>query len=273
MFGEKMYLKEIPWETRNLSMPSFELLGNTFSKESAQDILKKKMKTTDTEYFIQLKIESWNIDNLHLAEDLGFRFIEMTINPWLTLDTKNDLILSSFSKNPQNFVPSEFNIVHLNKHRQPVTRMNVSLKREIIENSRKVFTTDRFHQDPYCDNSKADKRIGLWLEKDLLIDEHNMCTSLQYKENLIGYIIWRDNKFIIGGIAEEFIGKGFAKTLYLQSILDVAQGGHKEIYTNISLNNTPVLNLYSKLGFSFRNPMFLLHYWSQSRSSDLKSSN
>ena len=116
--------------------------------------------------------------------------------------------------------------------------------------------------DPSCKNAIADQRSGLWVELDLLTENKNYCTYLKINKNLIGFIIWNQGGFILGGLSRNFIGKGFGKTLYIQSILDAMNTGLKEISTNISVNNLPVLNLYSKLGFSFRSPKYTLHYWS-----------
>ena len=81
------------------------------------------------------------------------------------------------------------------------------------------------------------------------------------------------NKTLIGlvsGIKKALFWLEFLKTLreeglvkpYIQTILDGMSKGLKEISSNISLNNVPVLNLYSKLGFSYREPKYILHYWS-----------
>lgn len=75
-------------------------------------------------------------------------------------------------------------------------------------------------------------------------------------------MIWNQEGFILGGLSKNYIGKGFGKTLYIQSILDVINEGFDEVSTNISVNNIPVLNLYSKLDFLFREPKYILHYWS-----------
>jgi hypothetical protein len=85
--------------------------------------------------------------------------------------------------------------------------------------------------------------------------------TYETKKGLIGFMIWNKEGFILGGLSNNFIGKGFGKILYIQSILDVMNEGFEEISTNISVNNEAVLNLYSKLGFSYRKPKYILHYW------------
>lgn len=96
----------------------------------------------------------------------------------------------------------------------------------------------------------------MWLEKDLLSDARPRCTTIYLENDLDGYIVWRNAGFVLGGIIPSYIGKGFAKLLYLQSMKDVGETSN-ELSTATSANNIEVLNLYPGLEFAVRNPTYI----------------
>ena len=261
MIMPEVSLKDIPWESRNLSMPSFEVQGDILNKDTLKIILQEKKETLKENFFVQLRVKAERLEEVLNAEEVGFRFAEMVISPFLIIDYKDTELITSLRYKNESVLPKDIKKEFVNKEKSSVKDLETSLKESIIRTSKETYTADRFHMDPNCANSIADNRIGLWVEKDLFQDNQNMCTTVEYKEKLVGYIIWKESRFIIGGLSNQFIGKGLGKSLYIQSILDVVDNGSKEVSANISVNNIPVLNLYSRLGFSFREPTYLFHYW------------
>jgi ribosomal protein S18 acetylase RimI-like enzyme len=257
----ELCLTEVPWEKRNLGMHAYQLEGIIENYIFVESILEQKKEDLKENFFVQLKLDADMIDEVKFSQDAGFKFAEMSICPYLDLNiVKSKISIDGTKSQYSPELPSNSNV---EKHYGSVEHLDSLIKNEIINISQESFSTDRFHMDSCCEKSIADARIGLWLELDILTENKNYCTYLRTNKNLIGFIIWNQGGFILGGLSRNFIGKGFGKTLYIQAILDAMNSGLKEISTNISVNNLPVLNLYSKLGFSFRNPKYLLHYWSQ----------
>jgi hypothetical protein len=256
----ELCLIEVPWEKRNLGMPAYQLEGTIENHTIAEAILEKKRKELKENFFVQLKIDAEKIDEVKFSQEAGFKFAEMSICPYLDLGIVKSNIASDGAKSQYSLESSNNLIVE--NHCSSIEDLDSLIKNEIINISQETFSTDRFHMDSSCKKAIADVRIGLWLELDIFKENKNSCTYLKIDKNLIGFMIWNQGGFILGGLSKNFIGKGFGKTLYIQAILDAMNAGLKEISTNISVNNLPVLNLYSKLGFSFRSPKYTLHYWS-----------
>ena len=256
----KLCLIEVPWEKRNLRMPAYQLEGVISNSLAIEAILDTKKTQSKENFFVQLKLDAEKIDEVKFAQEAGFKLAEMSICPYLDLNKVRSNILRDGMSSVYSLKTPGNSIIF--SAYGPVEQLDSLIKNEIINISKETFSTDRFHMDPSCKNALADQRSGLWVELDLLTENKNYCTYLKTNKSLIGFMIWNQEGFILGGLSKNYIGKGFGKTLYIQSILDVINEGFDEVSTNISVNNIPVLNLYSKLDFLFREPKYILHYWS-----------
>jgi len=256
----KLCLKDIPWETRNLGMPAYQLEGTIQNHQVVESILEKKHTQLKENFFVQLKVDTENIKEAIFSQEAGFKLIEMSICPFLDLNLISSKVARDGIKSIY-YVKPEKNLAFKN-YCSLVEQLESSMKSQMIEISKETFSKDRFHMDPSCKKFVADHRIALWVELDLLKNYQNYCTYLMQNKTLIGFNIWNKESMILAGISQDFTGRGLGKSLYVQTILDGMSKGLKEISSSISLNNIPVLNLYSKLGFSYRKPKYILHYWS-----------
>jgi hypothetical protein len=57
------------------------------------------------------------------------------------------------------------------------------------------------------------------------------------------------------------MGKGLGKFLWLESLSNMMTHGLEHATTRISANNVAALNLHTRLGFKFKNPASMFHYW------------
>lgn len=183
----------------------------------------------------------------------------MSICPYLDLNLITSKVTTDAIKSIYSMKPKK--IVGFGHYCSPVECLESSIKNQLIKISKQTFTADRFHMDPSCKKSVADNRIAMWVELDLLKNHQNYCTYLIENKILVGFNIWNKESMILAGISRDYAGKGLGKNLYVQTIRDGMSMGLEEITSSISVNNLPVLNLYSKLGFSYRKPMYILHYW------------
>jgi len=253
------HIREVPWETRNLRRPAFELDNGSIEVNVLRSSLDRITSDIGADFFVQAKVPSIEKRKVAMLESVGFRFAEMSLDPSLRIPYSD--ILVDYEISPEKFLKSSSDVKFLSNECGSVVDLSEATRNEIVRVSTTVFKDDRFHMDPNCPSVLADERIGLWVKEDLLTDKNVLCTLLRFRERLVGYIIWKGERFILGGISQGFLGKGFAKALYLQTLLDVKRYGVEEISATISVNNISVLNLYSRLGFSFGKPTYLLHYW------------
>ena len=256
----QLCLIDIPWETRNLGMPAYQLEGTIKNHKAVESTLEKKQTQLNENFFVQLSVDTQNINRAIFSQEAGFRLIEMSICPFLDVNLISSKVARNGIKSIYSIKP-EKNLA-IKNYCSPVEHLESSMKSQMLEISKETFSTDRFHMDPSCEKFVADHRIALWVELDLLKNYQNYCTYLMQNETLIGFNVWNKESMILAGISQDFTGRGLGKSLYVQTILDGMSKGLKEVSSSISLNNISVLNLYSKLGFSYREPKYILHYWS-----------
>ena len=81
----KLCLKDIPWETRNLGMPAYQLEGSIKNHKVVESILEKKQIELKENFFVQLKLDAKKINEVRFSQEAGFQFAEMSICPYLDL--------------------------------------------------------------------------------------------------------------------------------------------------------------------------------------------
>lgn len=252
-------LIRIPWETRNLGLQSFEV-SEDFVQGPDEQTLKDVLKTKIEEHgriFVQARVSKGNSHVIPLLERNNFNFIETILVPYTTLQTNP--VLNRFIADKSEFLPKQYNcndcrVVQINKD-------DISSCLRIKEIGTESFSDDRFHIDHQCSNEIADIRFSFWIE-DMLADEQVIFHTVNYLGRAQGFMTRKSDNLILAGFSKEFIGKGLAKFLWLSVLEDVANEGFSQVHTLISTNNTPVLNLYTRLGFKFKDPAVTLHYWS-----------
>ena len=66
-------------------------------------------------------------------------------------------------------------------------------------------------------------------------------------------------KFLLHAVAEECRGRGIAKFLWSRACEELFACGHEQLQSSVSAANLAVVNLYSSLGFRFREVSDVYH--------------
>lgn len=114
----------------------------------------------------------------------------------------------------------------------------------------------RFHRDFNIGKKLADFRYDAWLTQ---LWRKRKVLGLCYRGRLIGFFAFSGNKILLHAIEKRYRGRGLAKYLWSAACRELFRKGYKEIYSSISAENLPALNLYSRLGFNFRSPLDVYH--------------
>ncbi|MGI0480253.1 hypothetical protein ACN4EE_05625 [Geminocystis sp. CENA526] len=252
-------LKDLSYETRNLSVPSFELSENTLTQID-EDTLKICLDEKYQEYgsfFTQCRISKTNLKYAHILSRCGFYFVEVIVSPQTNF--KKNLILQNFIENKSNFIPKKykyenFKLLSLNKS----DLVQVEKIKIIAQGS---FSDDRFHLDFNCPKQIADQRFSFWVD-DLLNNEKVTFDYLSYLDNEIAFFARNEDNLILAGFASNYVNSGLGDFFWLSVLEKMMLEGYKNATTVISINNTPVLNLYSRIGFKYKFPLATFHYWS-----------
>lgn len=129
-------------------------------------------------------------------------------------------------------------------------------KEAVLRISHGAFRHGRFHRDFNLDPVLADLRYDQWTSQ--LCDEGKVF-GLTYDNQLAAFFGYRLNKLVLHAVAENFQGHGLAKFLWSRACYELFDRGHDELYSSVSASNLAIVNLYSSLGFRFRNPIDVYH--------------
>jgi hypothetical protein len=119
------------------------------------------------------------------------------------------------------------------------------------------FKYDRFHRDFNIEQCLGDLRYNLWLE-DLC--KTNQVFSLKLFGDLVGFWAYSNHQILLHALNKNYQGKGLSKYFWSLACQKLFAKGYQELTSSISASNVTVLNLYSSLGFKFRNPVDIYHF-------------
>jgi ribosomal protein S18 acetylase RimI-like enzyme len=250
-------LTPLDYETRNLGLRSFAVRALPADRHQGEELaaLMSEEATQHGSIFVQAKCAINELNCLHLLEEIGFHFVETALVPTCNINKNKEL--SEFCINPASVLPGRFSVDEITVSVMEVDALIDSVRSIAAES----FTRDRFHLDPHCDNTAANRRYSNWVD-DLLADSTVTFHLLHHREEIAGFMARRGEHLVLAGFSRRHIGSGFGDFLWLSVLKAMQDEGLRQVHTQISASNTAVHNLYVRLGFKFRDPFFLLHYWS-----------
>jgi hypothetical protein len=251
------FLTHLDYETRNLGMSSYALTTNFLDNPDLERLVSALAERTvqSDRLFIQARVVPEQFFSLPTIETSGFSFVETTLDPYTVLG-KNP-VLQIFQTNPGSFVPRRFNLTAFGFKNLDKSDQTACESVKII--AAESFIKDRFHVDPRCPNHLADTRFVYWVE-DLLSGD-TLFLLLFYEDCIIGFMARKREHLILAGFSRKYSASGLGDYLWLSVLSDMLSEGLAQAHTRISTNNIPVLNLYARLGFKFRDPAAMFHYW------------
>jgi GNAT superfamily N-acetyltransferase len=129
---------------------------------------------------------------------------------------------------------------------------------DILEISHGAFKHGRFHRDFNIKKELADLRYDNWVFQ---LYESGNIFALLYLNDPAAFFGINKNKVVLHSVREDYRGKGLAKYLWTAGLMELFDSGNTELTSSVSASNTAVVNLYSSLGFRFRNPVDVYHYF------------
>jgi len=214
-------IKETPWDTETFGMSTWEL--TEYSVKALQ-------QAAQTVGHYTLKVDP--LADKRLLHEFGFYYCDTLIEP------------------------------HCNAARlRSVQHPEVNISRDIdFEQALAIchgaFAYGRFHRDFNLPKAAADLRYDNWLKQ---LHEAQQVYGLYWQGLLAGFIGYSANSLVLHAVAEKYRGKGWAKYWWSAVCGELLVTGHHEVMSSISATNLAILNLYSSLGFSFRNPQDVYH--------------
>lgn len=213
--------KTAPWDTAVFGISAYEI------SEPTPEALKSAMHLPG-HYTVRVD----PLASKQLLNDCGFYYCDTLIEPYCT---------------EERFVPFDDNDVSMRK--------DCDLE-ALLRMCHGVFSHGRFHRDFNLEQAKANKRYDNWLTQ---LHVAGQVHGVFYRGALVGFIAVDGNKLVLHALADSMRGRGLAKSLWTPLCKTLFSSGHTEVTSSVSASNLAVVNLYARLGFSFRNPVDIYH--------------
>ena len=223
------------WEKRNLGVNCHEI---NIEPNDTANIIKKELPLNESEYTV-VKVPSGKFDIMFLLKELGYTYVESSIN--LVHDLKE---------------------IRLNPLQQRVmdsisySKMNNNDIDELFNEIKKgIFTTDRIYIDPYFSHDQAANRYINWISDEL--DKNCKIFKLTFKDASIGFFTFKDigNNVcypFLAGMYKDYLKSGLGMSTIEKPLKEAIKSGYKKYSTFISSNNINTFSAHVALNFSFK---------------------
>ena len=223
------------WEKRNLGVCCHEIeieLGDE------ADFLKKELPLNEAAYTV-VKVPSNKFDVMFLLQELGYTYIESSIN--LVHDLK-EIRLNPLQQRIMDSVSYS-------------TMTDKDIDHVFREIRKGIFTTDRIYIDPYFSHEKAANRYVNWIGDELERGCKNF--KLTYKNDSVGFFTFKDMGNgvcypFLAGMYEKYLNSGLGICTIEKPLKHAIKMNYKKYSTFISSNNTSTFSAHVALNFSFR---------------------
>jgi GNAT superfamily N-acetyltransferase len=237
----------VPWDSRIFGFTVVEVLGI-----EADDTGRLGHLVPSFERFLKsiscrvvcVKVPAGKKEIFYGLQKNGYAFVEETVTPCIVDLQKVDF-------NYRNFI------------RRPLVPATADKLEEIKGIAYKTFKHDRFHADGGFGNDKASERYAYWVDNSFYSGDDVL--YLELEGTVVGFsIVTRSGDsahLALMGLGDAHKGRGLGVGLLAGTCQHTKDEGVKKLTARLSLNNTTALNLYSKCGFRFKDPAYVLHKW------------
>ena len=206
---------------------------NNFSLTQIQAENAESVPVAEGKGYYRIEIPS-NKSNVNVLFKKGYTFVERTLGVSINLN-KSDI-------DYQKLIRFEIKQIQANNE-------------DILKIALDSFPTDRrFHVQLDYNDSISATIITVWVSK---LSEVYACI---YKDQIIGFVDiepynGKDCFIHLAAVQKEYRATGAAVALYSYAILKAKEKGCSKIYGRISSANVAVMNLYTRLGGFFSDPI------------------
>jgi len=192
------------------------------------------------------RLISCRLDHEKLRESMaleatGFRFVEMVYGP--RFDAFMEIATPRYGVHLSDATPADVS---------GIERVAYS-----------AFTTGRFLLDDRLAPELSRRRYATWVRTSFESDRHTVLKA-EVDSQLVGFLIaeHRPDSSVywhLTAIAPEWQGMGMGTSVWQATLLRHRSDGASYVETTISGHNLPIINLYARLGFSFRSAQMTFH--------------
>ena len=223
------------WEKRNLGVNCHEI---NIEPNDTANIIKKELPLNESEYTV-VKVPSGQFDIMFLLEELGYTYVESSINlvhnlKEIKLNPLQQRVMDSISYSQMN---------------------NKDIDELFNEIKKGIFTTDRIYIDPYFSHDQAANRYINWISDE--IKKGCKIFKLTFKDASIGFFTFKDigNNIcypFLAGMYKDYLKSGLGMSTIAKPLKEAIKNGYKKYSTFISSNNINTFSAHVALNFSFK---------------------
>jgi ribosomal protein S18 acetylase RimI-like enzyme len=243
--GARIEALVVPWDTEIFGFPVAQVSRIEIPDDGASDELLRQFDDWCAERDVRLvscRLDHTRLRESMTLESLGFRFIEMVYEPYL--DT-----LERVGEPRQELDIAEAGPVDL----------------EAIESlAYAAFTTGRYLLDWRLPPEHSKRRYARWVRTSFEGRDQQVLKA-ELGGALVGFFIVERRPdhgiyWHLTAVAPDRQGQGIGLSLWQTMLRRHATEGATSVRTTISGHNTPAMNLYARLGFSFSAPQMTFHW-------------
>lgn len=229
------------WEKKNLNLSCKEIVIEENDTTDTLNDIKEILQSTE---YIVIKIPPARIDISEMLSNLGFVFIEGSINFKLNL---KDAVLSPLQK-------------RLNAAIGYSEMGNQDISELFSQIREGIFNSDRIILDHHFSSSQASTRYINWITDEL--EKTTKVYKITYKEETIGFFTFKsiDDKIyypFLAGLYKKYSKSGLGFTTLRKPIEEAIKRGGTMISTYASTNNPIVIRSHTQQGFSINNIQYV----------------
>lgn len=237
----------VPWDSELFGFPFFELKGTDIVLSALEEHLPLWLRSLPVSRsgLVYTKVPATSVAAGKALARQGFYPVETMLTAYQDL-SQFQPVMRQISPSPRLRAATEADLPH-------ITALAGS-----------AFREDRFHLDPELPSDKADQRYQRWVENgfrsgDLVFAFEEVATG-----SLIGFFQARQTDpgtidLSLAAVDPKYKGTGLGGMMYEAAVLESRERGYRTAETRIAVSNVAVLNLFSRLGFRFRNTVVTFH--------------
>lgn len=243
--GYSIEIFRVPWDSEIFGYPVAQIDRIEITEQSQTALAGGQVRDWLRERGVRLascRLPSLRLRESMALEDVGFRFVEMVYSPALVLER-------SWSLSDERIIIDDASPSDL----------------PAIESiARTAFSTSRFLIDWRLEGAASHRRYQVWV-RNSFVDPAQRVLKVTIDAATVGFFILEDRPdgavyWHLTAIAPEWQGRGLGRQVWTAMIARHVAAGKSRIETTISAHNTPVMNIYARLGFRFGPPQTTFHW-------------
>jgi ribosomal protein S18 acetylase RimI-like enzyme len=235
----------VPWDSELFGFPVYELRCTEVQAEVLPAHMRCWLELIPRESLVFTKLPLGSVEVGRVLSSLGFYPVETLVELYLPM--------SRFSR-----------IVDRPLQSWRIRQAEAADWPSLSGLASMSFRNDRFHRDPSLCARKADERYAQWVERGLRSGEPVFVLEHVSRNEIGGFYHLRriDDGTIdlsLAAVAPAYQRSGLGSLFYQEILADCQKLGYAVATTRVSVTNLDVLNLFARLGFTFRNPVLVFH--------------